>query len=67
MALTGWMSSIRFLGQTLAFVALRDSIGVTQVKVEITPGDPVGEQVLELLRSTPQERILHIAGTVARR
>ena len=65
--LTGWLSSIRFMGQTLAFVAIRDSIGTTQVKVEVDASDKAGMQVLELLRSTPLESILYVKGMVIAR
>lgn len=65
--LTGWLSSIRFLGQNLAFLAIRDSIGTTQVKVEVAETDAAGQEVLSILRSTPLESIVHIKGTVRAR
>lgn len=62
--LAGWLSSIRFLGQNLAFVVVRDSIGTTQVKVEVLEGDKEGQEVLELLRHTPLESIIYLKGKV---
>lgn len=65
--LTGWLSSIRFLGQNLAFLAIRDSIGTTQVKVEVAETDAAGQEVLSILRSTPLESIVYIKGIVRAR
>lgn len=65
--MTGWLSSIRFLGQNLAFLAVRDSIGTIQVKVEVAETDAAGQQVLSLLRSTPLESIVYVNGQVRAR
>ena len=65
--LTGWLSSIRFFGQNLAFAVIRDSLGTTQVKIEVAEGSAEGQEVLSLLRATPLESIIHIKGKVQAR
>jgi aspartyl-tRNA synthetase len=55
------------MGQNLAFLALRDSIGTTQVKVEVALTDEKGMQVLELLKTTPLESIVYLKGLVKAR
>lgn len=55
------------MGQTLAFLALRDSIGTTQVKVEVASADKAGLAVMEMLKSTPLESIVYLKGVVKAR
>lgn len=57
--LGGFLSSFRLVSSKLAFAALRDCTGTTQVKFEFTGDD---DEVLSVLKSTPLESSVAVTG-----
>ena len=60
------MSSLRLVGNNMAFIVIRDGKGETQAYLE-AGSDDQGEQVLKVLKSTPLESIISIKGIVQAR
>ena len=56
-ALCGWMENVRIVGQSFAFVVLRDFYGTTQIVVET-------EQMLSQIKAINKESTIRVCGTV---
>lgn len=58
--LCGWVSSLRFFGQNLAFLLLRDSYSSVQTVFEFDNTED--NLCLEALKKTPLESVVYIEG-----
>ena len=58
--IAGWLQTFRELGETLAFMVVRDFYGITQVVVETA-------EMMEIAKKIPRESTVSVAGTVRMR